>query len=1299
MAEANAEAGERQSVRRLMIMSMKLENFKSYAGEQKIGPFHKKFSAIVGPNGSGKSNVIDAMLFVFGKKAKQIRLDKIASLIHKSDANPNLREGRVTVYFQEIIDYEDSDSDFDPILGTELSITRSCNIDGQSHYYINNVKSTYLKVTSLLKEKGVDLDHNRFLILQGEVEQIALMKPKAQTENEDGLLEYIEDIIGTQHYKPEIEEGTTLVDQLTEERETHVNRVQVAEKDRDALQGAKEEAEEFLRLEVKLSKERAVFIQLKRQAQQEALEEKKAKEAALSTQLAAQTKRNREVGEELAAMETSVKAEKKRLDILLKQFDKHQEEFRKLDTSSAEHESNVAHAKQAVDKAIAARKKAVAEVAKAEAQIKAAEIDVAKGEKEIAGLKESIDGDTAKADEMTEALQAKLKPLRNRYERLQQELMPHNQEVNAAEEKLKLADQELRMFRNQDDDVQIRLEAQQRRRAEAGSKRDNLEEGMKNDRKELKTRQDQFESDLKRLKKAQAALPEVRAREQTLLASVETLKKQAQEAGSESAVTKALKRLKQQGGLDGYFGRLGDLGAIDDKFGVAISTAAGNSLNCLVVDGEATAKHILQYLKENGTGRASILLLDHQTQQYGKAASSKLDRTAGNLPRLYDLIKPAHPRFAPAFYSAVRDTLVAPSIEEASSIAYSARPNAKPRVVTLAGELIETTGTMTGGGRPASGAGMRSFQISATLKEDLIRQQQELEQATSDGRQLTETLYLLQDKVTTSSARVKELQAIVSSKESEFRHLEGELKHIDAALERVSKEKKEADAAQKREAQRLSELQAAAKAAEAHLQTCKDKRKHLDKEMVSIQAEMQTVGGRKYTDLQNVLRANNERLAVVEQKVSEATATAAAGKKHLDARKKRIAACEKDEEKAKEMQAKLQQHTATDDSRITEAREKVKSVRAQVDEVRGKLDESQKKKEKQKAALNKTKASEVKLQHEHKQAAADLSALREQCDRLTETLQSIDKTLRKSIAEYGTTILDPNEVSDPAEFEAEKYSVIVEEKELGDYDATAVKRNIQRFEESQKKLKPNVKALAEWQEKNNVLVKRSKDLSDVSDRRHEAQTKVDLLKKKRHDEFMTGFRAITYKLKEMYQMLTLGGDAELELVDTFDPFTEGLQFAVRPPKKSWKHISNLSGGEKTLSSLALVFALHHFKPTPVYVMDEIDAALDFKNVSIVANYVKSAASNAQFIIISLRNNMFELANRLIGICKTENCTKSLALNPACFASLLPAMPLEEALITSGGVATSTLKGGRKRAGDDPSDAAEAKARKVVHEDA
>jgi len=156
----------------------------------------------------------------------------------------------------------------------------------------------------------------------------------------------------------------------------------------------------------------------------------------------------------------------------------------------------------------------------------------------------------------------------------------------------------------------------------------------------------------------------------------------------------------------------------------------------------------------------------------------------------------------------------------------------------------------------------------------------------------------------------------------------------------------------------------------------------------------------------------------------------------------------------------------------------------------------------------------------------------------------------------------------------------------------------------------------------------------------------------------------------MYQMITLGGDAELELVDSLDPFSEGIVFSVRPPKKSWKNIANLSGGEKTLSSLALVFALHHYKPTPLYVMDEIDAALDFKNVSIVGNYIKEATKNAQFVVISLRSQMFELASRLCGIYKTNNAASCVVISPQKLSSMarvgpaVAAAPLGEATNTT-----------------------------------
>ena len=151
---------------------------------QVLGPFHKSFTSIVGPNGSGKSNVIDSMLFVFGFKASKTRAAKLSFMIHNSSTYPNVQSAKVEVHFQEIIDRGD---DFEVVPGSQFSVSRTVfKADSSSFYQIGTKRCKTKDVTKLLMEKGIDLEHNRFLILQGEVEQIALMKPKGVSENDTG---------------------------------------------------------------------------------------------------------------------------------------------------------------------------------------------------------------------------------------------------------------------------------------------------------------------------------------------------------------------------------------------------------------------------------------------------------------------------------------------------------------------------------------------------------------------------------------------------------------------------------------------------------------------------------------------------------------------------------------------------------------------------------------------------------------------------------------------------------------------------------------------------------------------------------------------------------------------------------------------------------------------------------------------------------------------------------------------------------------------------------------------------------
>lgn len=272
---------------RLMITKMVLENFKSYAGVKTIGPFHKCFSSVVGPNGSGKSNVIDAMLFVFGKKAKKLRLNKVSELIHSSAAYKDspLEYARVSVYFQEIIDTGNGDEDCIVVPGSEIVVTRIAKRNNSSQYKLNGKNLPFKDVAAFLDSKGIDLNNNRFLILQGEVEMISMMPPKGKTENDEGLLEYLEDIIGSDKYVEDTDAAVSKVEEFTEQRQEKLNRVKTVEKEKQSLEGAKLEAEGLLNKEREIRRKKNVLFQIQRLSIKTDMEVVLEKKAALASNL------------------------------------------------------------------------------------------------------------------------------------------------------------------------------------------------------------------------------------------------------------------------------------------------------------------------------------------------------------------------------------------------------------------------------------------------------------------------------------------------------------------------------------------------------------------------------------------------------------------------------------------------------------------------------------------------------------------------------------------------------------------------------------------------------------------------------------------------------------------------------------------------------------------------------------------------------------------------------------------------------------------------------------------------------
>eukprot|EP00466_Bigelowiella_natans_P003477 jgi/Bigna1/87694/estExt_fgenesh1_pg.C_230067 len=702
---------------RLMIKKMVLENFKSYYGKRVIGPFHKCFSSIVGPNGSGKSNVIDSLLFVFGKRASKIRLKKISELIHRSSKHKDLPECRVSVHFHEIIDIEGKPDGFDVVPGSEFVVSRTANKESKSKYYINEKTSSFTEVTTLLKKKGVDLDNNRFLILQGEVEQISMMKPKALTPHEDGLLEYLEDIIGSNQYVEAIEEKQKEVEALNDVRQEKLNRVKIVEKEKGNLEGAKAEAEAYLLKENEANILRAKLYQsneTESKRQIAAVEEKKTR---LNTKLDYERKKLEDRTTELKDIEDEYNKAKKDYDLTNKTMLKTKAEFaayERKDIQFQENKKNEKAKKRKLEGKIKREKRKLDQLTQqSEDETK----QKPKIEKEIEKLSKAKKQEDAVLEEVFEEVKGKTEHLRVKMEAKEKELVPLRKKINDIQKEKTIAESEQKLLTNKTEKATKQYE-------EAKESKQRIQKDISactSALKSTKLRCDNIKTKLKskksRMQTVDAELASHSKKYHAARSKFSEAKAQSSRERSQGTVLKGLMKAKQRGLIPGIEGRLGDLGAIDAKYDVAISTACG-ALNHIVVDTTKTAERCVRLLRKENLGRATFLILEKQSGLID--IMRRPVKPPLGVKRLFDLVRPQDEKYKPAFYYALRDTLVATNLDQAVKIGYDKRR--RWRVVTLAGELIDTSGTMSGGGNKVARGGMKascSQQYSAAAVKDM----------------------------------------------------------------------------------------------------------------------------------------------------------------------------------------------------------------------------------------------------------------------------------------------------------------------------------------------------------------------------------------------------------------------------------------------------------------------------------------------------------------------------------------------------------------------------------------------------
>jgi structural maintenance of chromosome 4 len=1100
-----------------------------------------------------------------------------------------------------------------------LVISRKAFKNNSSQYYINGKNSNFTTVTTLLRDRGVDLDHKRFLILQGEVESIAQMKPKAGNEHEDGLLEYLEDIIGTSKYKAPIEESATEVETLNEICLEKSGRVQHVEKEKNSLEDKKNKALAFIRDENELTMKQAALYQLYISECDDNLAVTEEAIGQMQAQLDEELEKHNGSEQVIKQLEKSYSkgskeydAQEKETQSLIKEMTKFDQERVKFD----EKRKFLTDKRTKLEKTINNAENSAAE---ADQTIEQCTEDIETRGQEVAELETLVKKEEAELTKIRESLKGKTQQFSDQISAKQKSLEPWNEKINQKQSAIAVAESEMAILREKANAGAVALE-------ELEAKIAAIEEGRAAKAEETKACQAEKASLEKEARKIEAELQKLAEEEPKLRSQLSNARQKADEARSNLSATQtqgnvltALMRMKESGRIEGFHGRLGNLGTIDTKYDVAISTACGQ-LDNFVTDTVEAGQQCIEYLRKTNLGRGNFMCLDKL-----RARDFSPIKTPENAPRLFDLVKAKEERFLPAFYHALQDTLVATDLAQANRIAYGAK---RWRVVTLKGELIDKSGTMSGGGTTVKKGLMSSKLVSDTNKDQVKKLEADrdtLEQTFNDfqerQRDLETRLRVVKDQIPKLDTKLQKINLEVESAAKNLADAQRRIKEL-AKEHQPSKSDDSRIVALEKEVAKLNK----------EVEKLHDETSSVEEEIKVLQDKIMQVGGEKLRAQRARVDSLKEEIAAQNEEVSNAEVKKAKAEKlkvklekdHAKASKELDAATLESENLEEEIQ---NQGDKAEDfkTRVEEAKEGLAAKKQELAELKSELDEKT-------AELNATRAVEIemrnKLEENQKVLVENQKRLRYWDDKLSKlSLQNIEdlesgggsdpNASQAKTADEDAMDFDDDDMDADAQLQAD--ATAAEETanqtihgpgrskplelprytkdELADMNKETLKGEIAALEEKTQNVNVDLGVLAEYRRRVQEHAARSSDLATAVAQRDAAKKRCDDLRRLRLEGFMEGFSTISLRLKEMYQMITMGGNAELELVDSLDPFSEGILFSVMPPKKSWKNISNLSGGEKTLSSLALVFALHHYKPTPLYVMDEIDAALDFRNVS------------------------------------------------------------------------------------------------------
>ena len=665
--------------------------------------------------------------------------------------------------------------------------------------------------------------------------------------------------------------------------------------------------------------------------------------------------------------------------------------------------------------------------------------------------------------------------------------------------------------------------------------------------------------------------------------------------------------------LRGIHGPLSQLISVEEKYAVAVETALGAAIQNIVTDNENDAKRAIHLLKEKKIGRATFLPI---TSVKAKDFTEKgLDDCFGFVD-MADKLLDYDAQYAEIIRSLLGRTAVADDLD--SAVVIAKRYGYRFKIVTLDGQVVNAGGSMTGGSR-GHNAGIlsRSNEIDK-LKSQISALSEQQNTSKSEYKKLSEELAAATAQLQSAQAELSCAQADQIRKESELALLDGKIDTAKAALEELRREKNNASL-------RITDLKEMKRNAQSAID-------ELNGEMAKIQSELDSVA-----EDRNALESKRETLA---QKQAQINLDVLALEKDIQARHdavdllhKRMASHEGRMDDLNAEIAVIENANVEIEKRINELTAKAQELRKNSSESKGSIDALIQRR-------NACDAESAKLRNEERLKSAEKEKLSGELARLEERKATVEKTLDDSV----NKLFDEYQLT---KTEAEELNIVIDDYQKARRTLQDIKGRIRALGSV------NVGAIEEYEEVSTRYQFMKEQLDDIEKSRDELNKLITELTAKMAEQFREQFVKINSFFGETFAELFGGGKAELSLENPLDVLECNIDIKVQPPGKNVQNIDLLSGGEKGLSAIALLFAILKVSPAPFCIFDEVEAALDDVNVARYAKYVRRMTKNTQFILITHRRGTMEEADVLYGVTmQEEGVSKLLELQTAEMAKKL-----------------------------------------------